>query len=617
MDAFEQVKNSGKSIKKFANAEVVINSKDKGLRMMNFVHDLQVYNNPEKRHIYLRACCWASYKRNIKYKVKLVLNQNEFPKILAAKCDRQCPASNSGVCCHVMALIWKLEDMTRKSELRDFTPDNRCCTSKPRQWGKGNKREVEFHPVMASNVIKPRHSSDLPGRKRRGVQSQFYDPRPPKSRKLDVTGIVKLKRDLQNINPNIPFAAMLPEEKSISTVMTLVGTVAKGSTIHKQLQDYATPGLIPTSISSNRPAVQVNWSPVCSTSDTTEELRANHVQREKDQSLNGGSPGPSITHVHRESAMPHTSEPHATLYGQPNGNAHLQEEEVSTGNTQGQEQAIPIFANRGADPYHTQAKQTTQAKTLFIETLTDEQQRIEMATRGQSLNPTWFEQKQNRITASICKDVFTHMQNKGAKIPENLIKRIISKGILYKHVSYSQAKHLNYKSKGMIYGIENEPVAAILYKEYLLSLPDIKEVTIQEVGLILDRNSNVLAASPDRIATIVYYNGTIEHRNVEIKCLESKQDVSPEVAIEQSQKEASFPFTKNNSFYEVKDKHKYWFQTQMQMGISTLPLTDFVIFTSSRYPILVLKVTFSSRWSNEIKPSLLAFHKKYIANNNS
>ena len=124
---------------------------------------LQVYNNPEKRHIYLRGCCWASYKRNIKYKVKLVVNQNGSPKILAAKCD------NSGVCCHVMALIWKLEDMTRKSELRNFTPDNRCCTSKPRQWGKGHKREVEFHPVMASKVIKPRHSSDLPGRKRRGV----------------------------------------------------------------------------------------------------------------------------------------------------------------------------------------------------------------------------------------------------------------------------------------------------------------------------------------------------------------------------------------------------------------------------------------------------------------
>ena len=44
MDAFEQVKNSGKSSKK-------------GLRMMNFVHELQVYNNVEKNIIYLRACC--------------------------------------------------------------------------------------------------------------------------------------------------------------------------------------------------------------------------------------------------------------------------------------------------------------------------------------------------------------------------------------------------------------------------------------------------------------------------------------------------------------------------------------------------------------------------------
>ena len=49
MDAFEQVKNSGKSMKKFTNADVAINSNDKGLRMMNFVHDLQVYSNTENK----------------------------------------------------------------------------------------------------------------------------------------------------------------------------------------------------------------------------------------------------------------------------------------------------------------------------------------------------------------------------------------------------------------------------------------------------------------------------------------------------------------------------------------------------------------------------------------
>ena len=91
MDAFEQVKNSGKTVKKFANADVVINSNDKGLRMTNFVHDLQVYNSAEKSLVYLRACCWSSYKRNVKYKVKLVLNQTETPKIVAASVTGSVP----------------------------------------------------------------------------------------------------------------------------------------------------------------------------------------------------------------------------------------------------------------------------------------------------------------------------------------------------------------------------------------------------------------------------------------------------------------------------------------------------------------------------------------------
>ena len=67
-----------------------------------------------------------------------------------------------------------------------------------------------------------------------------------------------------------------------------------------------------------------------------------------------------------------------------------------------------------------------------------------------------------------------------------------------------------------------------------------------------------------------------------------------------------------NCFYEVKQKHKYWFQCQMLMGITNLPLTDFVIFTNFSFPILVLKVRTSSRWQHEIKQRLLAFHEKYI-----
>ena len=72
---------------------------------------------------------------------------------------------------------------------------------------------------------------------------------------------------------------------------------------------------------------------------------------------------------------------------------------------------------------------------------------IEMATRGQSMNPAWFEQKQNRITASICKDVFSHMQKQGSKLPENLVKKIQKKEHSKKWSAIHKLNILNIKLK--------------------------------------------------------------------------------------------------------------------------------------------------------------------------
>ena len=238
---------------------------------MNFVHELQVYDNVGKNHLFARLLLGIQ-QRSDKYKVKLIINKKGTPKIQAAKCDRQCPASNSACCCHVTAIIWKLENMTRNSELQNPTPDNRCCTSKPMHWGKGNKREVELHPVMASTLLKPRHASDLPARKKRGIQSQFYDPRPPKFQNLDIDGILKLKHDLQGINPHIPFPAMLPDHKSVPTVMTIVSKVARGSIIHNQLQGFTAPNsVVPISVNGSSSLAQASLTSVNITSQTTGE----------------------------------------------------------------------------------------------------------------------------------------------------------------------------------------------------------------------------------------------------------------------------------------------------------------------------------------------------------
>lgn len=86
--------------------------------------------------------------------------------------------------------------MTRKSELTNCRVSSLPCTSKPRKWGKVHKREVEIRLVMECNAVNPRQASDLPGRKRRGVQSQLYDPKLEKFKKLDVDGMLKLKQSI-------------------------------------------------------------------------------------------------------------------------------------------------------------------------------------------------------------------------------------------------------------------------------------------------------------------------------------------------------------------------------------------------------------------------------------
>ena len=62
--------------------------------MLSFVHDLQerASQNSEDDIIYLRAFCWASYRKSVKYKVQMVAQRNAKPKILAAEFAKICPA---------------------------------------------------------------------------------------------------------------------------------------------------------------------------------------------------------------------------------------------------------------------------------------------------------------------------------------------------------------------------------------------------------------------------------------------------------------------------------------------------------------------------------------------
>ena len=101
---------------------------------------------------YLRALCWASYR--MKYKVKMVVQRNGKPNILAAECDKICPAGKSVCCCRLMVVIWKLDEISRNKKVQPT--DNRRCTSKPRKWGVPGNRTLQHKPSVTEKRFNPR-----------------------------------------------------------------------------------------------------------------------------------------------------------------------------------------------------------------------------------------------------------------------------------------------------------------------------------------------------------------------------------------------------------------------------------------------------------------------------
>ena len=62
-DTLDHLKECGKATKKSTPGEAVAEmSSTKGLRLLPFVHDLQVSKPVDNNIIYVRALCWASYR---------------------------------------------------------------------------------------------------------------------------------------------------------------------------------------------------------------------------------------------------------------------------------------------------------------------------------------------------------------------------------------------------------------------------------------------------------------------------------------------------------------------------------------------------------------------------
>lgn len=158
-----------------------------------------------------------------------------------------------------------------------------------------------------------------------------------------------------------------------------------------------------------------------------------------------------------------------------------------------------------------------------------------------------------------------------------------------------------------MYGNENEEAAA---QKYLLGeLKKGKHINLKKCGLFVDVDHGQLAASPDRI--VVSGDG-IPVGLLEVKCMYSHRTVSPQEAVVANQNKSNFPAKIINGKYILKTQHQYFYQIQMQMGVTKFPWCDFALFTSTEDDVLVIRVEFDQDFWNTIKPKLLHFHNENV-----
>ncbi len=213
---------------------------------------------------------------------------------------------------------------------------------------------------------------------------------------------------------------------------------------------------------------------------------------------------------------------------------------------------------------------------------------IEMKTRGQGENIEWFRARKGRITASIAKDCC------GKGDPTVKVKRIIT----INRPGKARSVHLRY-------GIEHEDIAVQKFIQQMIQ--NGHSCSVNECGLFVEEGRGVLAATPDRLATI---DG--EKVVLEVKCLSASRELTPFAAVTERQKQSSFGFCLKDGEIILKKKHKFFYQVQMQMALTFTQTCYLIIFTNLQFNVQILNVKFEESFWKDIREQLLSFHSKHV-----
>ncbi|KAH3709720.1 uncharacterized protein LOC127857083 [Dreissena polymorpha] len=195
---------------------------------------------------------------------------------------------------------------------------------------------------------------------------------------------------------------------------------------------------------------------------------------------------------------------------------------------------------------------------------------VEEETRGQAKSSLWFQLRAGRITASKAKAVCS---TNPVKPSASLVK-----GICYPDDN-------TFQTAATKWGKDHEEIARNKLMEGLIA--DHEGVVMMDCGLFISPEKPFLGASPDGIVSCLCCGSAC----VEIKC--------PFNIRSESIQENNCKFlASDDGKLSLNKAHAYYYQVQLQMGITNKDMTYFVVWTTK--DIFVEKIAFNRMLFDEI-----------------
>lgn len=235
---------------------------------------------------------------------------------------------------------------------------------------------------------------------------------------------------------------------------------------------------------------------------------------------------------------------------------------------------------------HTTSEPIVQNISINIDRAWD----IQINTVSQAQDPTWFEERKLRLTASN----FGKVLHRKKEPTEPFLKSIF------------EAKDLS-NVASIRHGKQNEKVVRSHYARKMQKHLN-KNFTVYDTGLVVNPSHPYLGATPD--GKVFDPTSASPFGLLEIKCPYTWRNHTVEAACN----DVNFPCSMVDGVPKLRtdDKQGYYAQIQGQLALSGLPWCDFVIYLSGSRSLSVERISFDpTYWNNTLLPKLTTFYFKH------